>query len=139
MIIFIDISVFIALMVSTESWHKRCVAQYQDYTKANAIFYTNDLVLVELYTRLIYDFGKQACDRAIKGIKTLQEQGRLRVFLLDVALFVKAEAAVLRFAEHKLSFTDAVIYCLTKLYKIDEIFTLDADFKKIGLPTANFF
>jgi len=136
MLIFIDTSAFIALMVSTETWHQKVVAKYQKYTKQNAIFYTNDLVLNELYTRLIYDFGKQACKRAIKKIKELQEQGSLRVFQLDAALFNQAESIMLRFAEHKLSFTDASIYSLVKLYDLDEIFTLDSDFKKVGLVVA---
>lgn len=136
MLIFIDTSVFIALMVSTEIWHKKCLAKYQEYSKKQTIFYTNDLVLAELYTRLVYDFGKQACVKAIKTIGSLREQGYLRVFQTDAALFSRAEEAIVKFAEHKLSFTDASIYSLVKLYRIDEVFTLDADFKKVGLAVV---
>jgi len=134
--IFIDTSAFIALMVSSETWHQKCAEKYQEYSRQNALFYTNDLVLAELYTRLVYDFSKQVCKQVVKEIKKLQEQGFLHIFQLDAGLLNQAESAMLRFAEHKLSFTDAGIYSLVKLYGLDEVFTLDSDFKKVGLAVS---
>ncbi len=135
--IFVDTSAFLALLISTEQYHEKCVNKYRAYTEGHAEFFTHSLVLAELYTRLIYDFNKGACGKVITQINRLQEEGNLKVIQLDAALFGQAEKALLRFAEHKLSFTDASLYVAAKLYKMDEIFTLDQDFKKVGLKDAN--
>jgi predicted nucleic acid-binding protein len=134
--VFIDTSAFLALLIATESFHETCIAKYRAYTKEHAQFYTNVLVLAELYTRLVYDFNKQACGKVIMHINRLQEEENLKVLQLDAALFGQAEKALLRFAEHKLSLTDASIYVAAKWYDMDEIFTLDQDFKKVGLKDA---
>jgi len=73
----------------------------------------------------------------MQRVNQLQEEGSLKVFQLDGALFTQAEKALLRFSEHKLSFTDASIYVTATLYDMDEIFTLDEDFRKIGLRDAS--
>ena len=56
--------------------------------------------------------------------------------MIDPLLFKKSEEGFLKFSEHKISFTDATIYLCMKEFKIDEVFTLDADFKKIGLKVS---
>ena len=106
---------------------------YRTYAETHALFYTSALVLAELYTRLMYDFNKRTCAGVIQRIHQLQEQGDLKVFQLDAALFAQAEKVLLKFSEHKLSFTDASIYVTATLYEMDEIFTLDQDFRKVGL------
>lgn len=131
--IFIDTSAFIALLVASEKWHKQCVAKYREHSKKRACFYTNTLVLAELYTRIIYHFNERTLGEVIKHVSQVREEGALKIFQLDASLFVEAEKAIIHFSEHKLSFTDASIYALAKLYDMDEIFTLDQDFKKIGL------
>ena len=134
--VFIDTSAFLALLIATESFHKKCAEKYRAYTKEHAQFYTNVLVLAELYTRLVYDFGKSATGKVIARINLLQEEGNLKVLQLDPGLFGNAEKTLLRFAEHKLSFTDASICVTTDMYEMEEIFTLDQDFKKVGFKDA---
>jgi len=134
--VFIDTSAFIALLVSSEKWHQQVVDQYQNYKKENAFFFTNYFVLNELYTRLIYDFDKKKCEKAINKIRNLKEEGKMGVFEIDPVLFKKSERAFLKFSEHKISFTDATIYVCVKEYKLDEVFTLDSDFRKIGLKAS---
>ena len=46
--VFIDTSAFIALLVSSERWHKTCKEKYKEYTDKNTAFFTNILVLAEL-------------------------------------------------------------------------------------------
>jgi len=134
--VFIDTSAFIALLISSENWHQQIVNQYQDYKERNTFFFTNYFVLNELYTRLIYDFNKTKCEKAINKIRKLKEEGKIGIFEIDPILFKKSERAFLKFSEHKISFTDATIYICVKEYKLDEVFSLDSDFKKIGLKSA---
>lgn len=134
--VFVDTSAFIALLVTSEQKHQQCVTKYQHYKQKNAIFYTNNLVLSETYTRILYDLGKDACRKVIEKIQDLQDQGKLKVFQVDKIISTQAEKFMIKFAEHKLSFTDVSIYSMVKEYKLDEIFTLDADFKKVGLPVS---
>lgn len=134
--VFIDTSAFIALLVSSEQWHEACKKKYRGYTDKNALFFTNILVLSELYTRLIYDVGKRDCEKVVKQINKLKEEDKLRIFQLDPALLKETEKVMLRFGEYKLSFADASIIAIAKAYDMDEIFTLDKDFRKVGLQDA---
>lgn len=43
---------------------------------------------------------------------------------------------MLKFAEHKIFLTDAATYVLMKEFSFNKIFTLDSDFRKIGLNTS---
>ena len=135
--IFVDTSAFIALFVTSEQYHRQVVEKYREYTQENAFFFTNNFVLGELYTRLLYYFDKRRCKRIIEKVRELDNDKKLRIFDIDQVLFSKAETAFLKFAEHKLSMTDATIYICVKAFKMDAVFTLDSDFPKIGL-TASF-
>lgn len=134
--VFVDTSAFIALLVTSEQKHQQCVEKYQQYKQQNDLFYTNNLVLAEVYTRILYDLGRDACRKVIEKIQDLQTQGKLKVFQVDKIIATQSEKLIIKFAEHKLSFTDVSIYSMVKEYKLDEIFTLDADFKKVGLPAS---
>jgi predicted nucleic acid-binding protein len=131
-----DTSAFLALLIETELLHKKVVEKHNEYLKINAHFYTTKFVLSELYTRLIYDYSQRECKNAIKLINANRNGFRLSILDIEDTLFKKAENALLKFAEHKLSFTDATIYTCMREFKLDEVFTLDDDFKKIGLKTS---
>jgi len=64
------------------------------------------------------------------------ELEEIKVLDIDEVTFDKSLNSLLKFAEHKISLTDATSYTLFKDLQLDEIFTLDSDFKKIGLKTS---
>ncbi|OGG30973.1 hypothetical protein A3I51_02315 [Candidatus Gottesmanbacteria bacterium RIFCSPLOWO2_02_FULL_38_8] len=134
--IFIDTSALIALGIASEEHHQKCRDKYEEYRKENAFFFTNHLVLTEFYTKVLTAFGKHYLLKSIKMINKLVDEGKLRVFLIDSVIFKDSEAAMIKFSEHKLSFTDCSIYASVKTYKLDEVFTLDEGFKKVGLETS---
>lgn len=134
--IFLDTGVLIALFIEKDAWHNQCVRKYKEYKKEHSIFFTNLFVLSEFYTRILYDYGKTALKQVIYNIAKLQNEDKLRIFQTDAGIFKNSEEMMLKFTEHQLSFTDASIYSLTKSFKLDEIFTLDAGFKKVGLKTS---
>ncbi len=134
--VFFDTGAFIALFISQEKYHKQISSKYRDYRKQRALFYTSFYILDELFTRLIYDFGKSATEKVIDLLMKSIEKEEVKVLDIDEATFDKSLKSLLKFAEHKISLTDATTYTLFKDLQLDELFTLDSDFKKIGLKTS---
>ena len=64
------------------------------------------------------------------------DSNELTVLEVDSRIFLEAEGSFLKFSDHKISFTDATSYTLLKDFSLDEIFTLDDDFKKIRVNTS---
>lgn len=133
--VFIDTGAFIALFVLSEKFHKQAAEQYADYRKQRARFFTSHYILDELFTRLMYDFGKSVTLKIIKLLDKSIEQEELIVLDVDKTIFKKAQEVLIKFSEHKISFTDATSYVLHKDFGLDTVFTLDDDFKKIGVTT----
>jgi predicted nucleic acid-binding protein len=134
--IFFDTSAFIALFIAQEEHHKKTTNKYTYYRKQRATFFTSHYVLDELVTRLIYDCGKTITEKIMISLMKSIEHGEIQVLDIDETIFKKSLAIVLKFSDHKLSFTDATTFCLYKDLKLQEIFTLDSDFKKIGASTS---
>ena len=133
--IFIDTSAFVALLVEKETDHKVVAKKYHDYRQKRAILFTSDYVLDELFTRLLY-YQQVDIKKYIQRLKESISKGEVTVLRVDEALFEKALEAFLKFSDHKVSFTDATSYALLKDFSLDEIFTLDDDFKKMRVNTS---
>lgn len=134
--VFIDTGAFIALFVSSERYHSKVSKKYKDYRKQYAKLFTSYYILDELFTRLIYDFGKSLTQKAIDLLNKSIEKEEIVVLDIDEVIFKKAQEAMIKFSEHKISLTDATSYILYKDFSLDEIFTLDDDFRKIRLRTS---
>ncbi len=134
--IFIDTSVLIALSLSSEKDHTKSKHCYEQYKKSRAIFYTSTDVLDEYFTRLIYDcapsVAKQLIDITLASIRARE----LRILEVDTGVLFKAIEVVKKYCEHQISCTDATTYILCRELAIDEIFTLDSDFKKLHMKTS---
>ncbi len=134
--VFIDTGAFIALFVSSEKYHSKVSKKYKEYRKQRAQLFTSYYILDELFTRLIYDFGKSVTQKAIGLLNKSIEKEELMVLDIDEAIFKKAQDTLIKFSEHKISLTDATSYTLYKDFALDEVFTLDYDFKKIRVNTS---
>lgn len=130
--VFFDTGAFIALFVSGERYHRQVKNKYTFYRKQRALFYTSFYILDELYTRLVYDFGEEVTKKVANLLTKSIEKEEIKVLDIDEGVFKKSVNALLKFAEHKISLTDASTYVLYTDLALDEIFTLDSDFKKIG-------
>lgn len=133
--VFIDTSAFVALLVDKETDHKIVAKKYHDYRQKRAILFTSDYILDELFTRLLY-FKQIDIKKYIQKLQESISKGEITVLRVDEALFEKALDMFLKFSDHKVSFTDATTYVLYKDFALDEIFTLDDDFKKMRLNTS---
>lgn len=134
--VFIDTSAFMALILKEESYHNKVTAQYSAYKQSRAQLITSTYVLDELFTRCLYRAGSHGGKLAINLIREIIASGELTVLEVDSQIFKKAEDIFLKFSDHKISFTDATSYVLYKDFSLDEIFTLDSDFKKIRVATS---
>ena len=134
--VFIDTSAFMALILKDESFHKKVVNKYKVYKKSRAQLITSDYVLDELYTRCVYRAGSHGAKLATNLIKEAVASNELTILEIDSDIFQKAEPVFLKFSDNKISFTDATSYILYKDFALDEIFTLDDDFKKIRTTTS---
>lgn len=132
--VFIDTSAFVAVLVENETDHKKVAKKYLDYRRHRATFLTSDYVLDELFTRLLY--YKLDLRKYIEKLKGSIAKSEITVLHIDEGLFEKALDVFLKFSEHRISFTDATSFCLYRDFSIDEIFTLDNDFKKMRLNTS---
>lgn len=134
--IFFDTGAFIALFVSTDKYHQLIARKYQEYRRQRVLFFTSDYVLDELFTRLMYDFGKSITQKTLSLLEKSIAAEELSVLNIDATTFKKAKEAFLKFAEHRISFTDATTYVLYKNLALDEVCTLDGDFRKIYANTS---
>lgn len=100
-----------------------------------AAFFTSDYVLDELYTICAYKAGGHGAKTAINLIKTAIKSNELTILEVDSPTFQQSEKLLLKFSGHRISFTDATAYCMFKNLSLDEIFTLDSDFKKMRIRT----
>lgn len=133
---FIDTSAFMALILKEESYHNKVVAQYKAYKQSRAQLITSTYVLDELFTRCLYRAGSYGGKLAINLIREIVDSNELTILEVDSQIFKKAEDIFLKFSDHKISFTDATSYVLYKDFSLDEVFTLDDDFKKMRINTS---
>lgn len=134
--VFIDTGVFLSLYNKREGDHVKVSGQFRYYKKQNADFFTSDYVLDELFTLTLHRYGDYSASQVVSSISKIIVAKELTVIYIDSNLSNKAKEIFLKFAEHKISFTDAVSYVLCKDFKMDEIFTLDRDFKRLRLKSA---
>lgn len=134
--VFIDTGIFIAYFIKQEALHNKVVNQYKFYRKQKANFLTSDYVLDELLTWFAYNQSRFVLEKLILNLERAEQAREIKILEIDKTIRKKATEILLKFAEHKISFTDATIYVLYKDFALDEIFTLDSDFRKIGANTS---
>jgi predicted nucleic acid-binding protein len=134
--IFIDTGVFIAYFIKEDTYNEKVSTQWHSYRDTRSIFFTSKYILSELYTRILYNFGPYAVKQIVPLMDESIHHGEVRILDVDDVIFEKTQTEFLRFSEHALSFTDASSYVLCKEFALDEVFTLDSDFKKIGVKTS---
>lgn len=133
--VFVDTSAWIATEVANDFYHKEASKHKAYLERERAMVFTNEYILAETYTRLIYDKHLSAAYEFYKKIMRGVKESSLSILEIDHSGREEAWKELLRYSDHKLSFTDATIVANFKLYKLDEIFTFDRCFKDINLPT----
>lgn len=133
--VFIDTSAWISYYLSRQPTHSVVKNLIKQLMKDNIIICTSNDVIDEAATRLIYDTNIKIAKEFINLIKTSSQTNSLVQFWIDEQIQSEAFEIVEKFAEHKLSLTDATTIVLINRFNIDTIISLDSDFRKVGIKT----
>lgn len=134
--VFADTSAFLALFIKSESDNKLVSEKFAQYKKGRDQIFVSDYILAEIFTQLSYRFGAHALKFGVGTVNSSLESGELTMLTVHPIIFAKAKDMIVKYADQKLSFTDCTSYILFKETGLDEIFTLDTDFKKLRLPVS---
>ena len=134
--VFIDTSAFIAYFIKQQEHHEEVLRKYNSYRDQKAIIITSDYVLDELFTWFNAKLPKSSLEKLFFTLKKIEERGQISILSIEKVIFKKGQEILLKLSEHRISFTDATTYVLYKDFAIDEIFTLDSNFKKMRLKTS---
>ena len=134
--VFIDTGAFIAYFIKQEKFHDDVVSKYKFYRQQKATLLTSDYILDELLTWFSAKQSKQVLEKLVLAIQKMIDSKELKVLSIDQTVFRKAQEILIKFSDHRISFTDATSFCLYKDFALDEIFTLDDDFKRIRASTS---
>lgn len=132
--VFIDTSAWMAFYLSDEPDHIRIKSLIKKFTKEHTIIVTSNDVIDETVTNFIYLKPKIA-QKFIELInKSVQTENLIQLWV-DEQIQQEAFGLVRKFSEHKLSLTDVTSIVLMKRFGIEQIISLDSDFKKVGIST----
>lgn len=134
--VFIDTSAFIAYFIKQQEYHDEALRKYKSYRDQKATLITSDYILDELFTWFNAKLPKSSLEKLLSTLEKIEETDQISILPIEKVIFKKAQEILLKFSEHKISFTDATTYVLYKDFSVDEIFTLDSDFKKMRLKTS---
>lgn len=134
--VFIDTGAFIAYFIKQEKYHDDVVRKYKLYRQQKSTLLTSDYILDELLTWFCAKQNKQILEKLVLALQKMVDKQELKVLSVDQAVFKKALDVLIKFSEHRISFTDATSYILYKDFALDEVFTLDDDFRKIRVNTS---
>lgn len=134
--IFIDTSAFISYFIKQEAHNEEVIKKYEIYRKQKATFLTSNYILCELLTWFNAKYHNSILKKVISALETMEAEREINVLYIDRVIAKKAQDVLFKFSEHKISFTDAASYVLYKNFNLDEVFTLDNDFKKMRLNTS---
>ncbi len=130
--VIIDTSAFIALFVKTDKNHVRAKSIYDTHKKLQCRFYTTPNVLSELFTRVLYFGDSSKLKTVVSKIDKAIKDRHILLLEVDENTFEKSKAVMLKYDKSKTSFVDCTTFVLYRDFAIDEIFTFDDDFKKLG-------
>lgn len=134
--ILIDTSAFIAYFIKQEAHNVEVTKKYEIYRKKKATFLTSNYIICELLTWFNAKYHRSVLEKVVSTLARLENEGEMSVLYIDRVIAKKSLDILIKFSEHRISFTDATSYVLCKDFALDEIFTLDDDFKKIRISTS---
>ncbi len=133
--IFIDTSFWIAYTSEDDKNHKEIDQLFSKYLSLGVELYTSNDIIDETVTRLTYDIGWYKAKAFIEYLEIALKKKIIIQLWTDEELQIEAFSLLEKFKDHKLSLTDATSVTIMKRFNLDLIFTLDSDFKKIGISS----
>ncbi|MBI4586868.1 MAG: type II toxin-antitoxin system VapC family toxin [Planctomycetes bacterium] len=127
--ILVDTSAWVAFFVEKDQHHDSAKSFAQNILLSRREFMTTDYIFDEVVTRIRYQASH--ADAVFVGDKILSSPSN-QVIEIGSRLREQAWSLFKKYKDKKLSFTDCTSLALMKKYGLDEIFSFDDDFEKLG-------
>lgn len=123
--VFVDTSAFCALTIPKDQYNLAAKVIYKRIQERNAIIYSSDYVMDEVYTLL-----KTRSSHAT-SVKFMDQVDKSGVIILHITEDIEAYAKTIfrQFKDKKLSFTDCTSFALINQFDIDAVFAFDEHFR----------
>lgn len=131
--VFVDTSGWIALISRDDRLHESALNRYQELAGEGTRLLTNNYVVDETATRLRYGLGLGAALDFRRMLLAATSKKRLRVVWIDEKSEAEAWRILEKYADVKLSLTDATCAVVARAGQITEVFGCDSDFEALGL------
>ena len=127
--IFIDTGTFLGRYLPDDQYHDQALAGWRLLVEQRTPCCTSNLVISETITLLARraDYGFAA-----EKARLIHLSGALRILRSTAADELAAIGWLDKFADQRVSFTDAVFFALLKRHKISRVFTFDRHFDLAG-------
>lgn len=133
--VFIDTSAWISYSLTNQPKHSTIKKLLRQFIKGGAMICTSNDVIDETVTRLVYSTNPLIVKKFIDFIKQAIATKSLNQLWVGEEIQTEAFNLVSKFSEHKLSLTDSTTIALMKYFGIEQVLSLDSDFKKVGVST----
>ncbi|MBI2596331.1 type II toxin-antitoxin system VapC family toxin [Candidatus Daviesbacteria bacterium] len=133
--IFIDTSAWISYSLSGQPKHSTIKNIIRQFIKEYVTICTSNDVIDETITRFIYSTNIKIAKKFINLINDGAKNNNFVQLWVDEEIQTQAFELVQKYSEHSLSLTDATTIALMQKFSIEEIVSLDSDFKKVGIST----
>lgn len=125
-LVFVDTSMFKALVDEKDDFYKQAIKIWQKLKAEKTQLLTSNYILDETFTLLRQGRGKEVVDQFRKSLSKVYEIKIIRITVADEA---RAWEWFLN-EWSKLSFTDCVSFAMMKRLKLLRVATFDKDFQK---------
>ncbi|MBI5305869.1 MAG: PIN domain-containing protein [Chloroflexi bacterium] len=130
--IFVDSSVWIAIIDETDRHHQEARESYIDVIQSTSPVVTSQFILAETYTHLRYSVGHHKAVHFHRLVIEAQEKKLLRISWADQTIFDAAWRMFEKYADQNFSFVDCTSFALMRAHKIKTAFAFDDDFRVMG-------
>lgn len=134
--IFVDTSVWLAYLLKSEPDHARVKSSLAKYLEEGTLIFTSNDVIDETVTRLVYKTNPVIVKNFLGLLAKSLTARALTQIWVDEAIQSEACKIVQKYADQKLSLTDATSMVICKRFSITTVLTLDSDFAKLGFNSA---
>jgi uncharacterized protein len=127
-LVFVDTGAFIALAITSDPYHHRAVACFEELQSANAQLLTSLHIRIETFTFLQRQVSLLVAETWLLAAEKLKNLRSIDATTADIA------AAKGYFAKglHKLSLADALSFVVMKKAKCRRAFSFDHHFSSVG-------
>lgn len=130
--VFVDTSAIVGIFLRDDEWHQKAKNVLQELKIQKRKMLASSDIFDEVVTAIRKWAGHQ---QAVRAGEILRDSKLLRVVGVDDETREAAWKLFRQYDDHELSFTDCTSFATMKRYGIEEAFTFDDDFRKVGFLT----